>query len=76
MIGATLGGCRMPNSDQERENPGEPSASKVREIPEHLVERFAPVSRDPVVVFGGHLLQLIGAIAILFIIFHFLEKYW
>jgi len=66
----------MPNSDQERENLGEPSASKVREIPEHLVERFAPVSRDPVVVFGGHLLQLIGAIAILFIIFPFLEKYW
>ena len=63
----------MPKSDDERENPVEPSAAKV---PEHLVERFAPVSRDPVVVFGGHLLQLVGAIAILFIIFHFLEKYW
>ena len=63
----------MPNSDQDREKPVEPSATA---IPEHLVERFAPHSRDPVVVFGGHLLQIVGAIAILFVIFHFLEKYW
>jgi hypothetical protein len=63
----------MPNSDQERERPVERSATQ---IPEHLVERFAPRSRDPVVVFGGHLLQIVGAIAILFVIFHFLEKYW
>ena len=63
----------MSKSDDERQNPVEPSTAK---IPEHLVERFAPRSRDPVVVFGGHLLQLVGAIAIFFIIFHFLEKYW
>ena len=63
----------MPKSDDERENPLEPSAAKV---PEHLVERFAPLSRDPVVVFGGHLLQLIGAIAIIYVILHFLFKYW
>jgi hypothetical protein len=62
----------MSKPDDEREEPIKPSA----EIPEHLVERFAPVSRNPVVVFGGHLLQIVGAIAILFIIFHFLEKYW
>jgi hypothetical protein len=63
----------MANSNDDRKRPVESSAAK---IPEHLVERFAPVSRNPVVVFGGHLLQLVGAIAILFIILHFLEKYW
>jgi hypothetical protein len=30
-------------------------------MPEYLVERLAPLSRDPVVIFGGHLLQIIGA---------------
>ena len=50
-----------------------PSAA---EIPENLVERFAPLSRDPAVVFGGHLLQIIGALAIIYVIFHFIEKYW
>jgi hypothetical protein len=48
----------------------------VAKIPEYLVERLAPRSRDPVVVFGGHLLQLIGAIAVIYVIFHFLYKYW
>ena len=63
----------MPKSDHERENTVVPSAAQ---IPEYLVERLAPRSRDPVVILGGHLLQLIGAIAIIFVIFHFLEKYW
>jgi hypothetical protein len=62
----------MSEPDHEREEP-KPSTAK---IPEHLVERFAPLSRDPVVVFGGHLLQLIGAITVLYVIFHFIEKYW
>jgi hypothetical protein len=62
----------MSEPDHEREKPGNP----VPEIPEHLVERFAPLSRDPVIVFGGHLLQIVGAITILFVIFHFVEKYW
>jgi hypothetical protein len=63
----------MPKSDDQREDPVEPSEAK---IPEYLVERLAPQSRDPVVVFGGHLLQLIGAVAIIYVIFHFLYKYW
>jgi hypothetical protein len=67
-----LWGVEMPKSDHERENPVVPAA----QIPEYLVERLAPRSRDPVVILGGHLLQLIGAIAIIFVIFHFLYKYW
>ena len=63
----------MPKSDHEREDPVEPSAAK---IPEYLVERLAPRSRDQVVIFGGHLLQLTGAIAVIYIILHFLFKYW
>ena len=56
----------MPKSEDEREDPPEPSSAKV---PEHLVERFAPLSRDPVVILGGHLLQLIGAIAVITLFF-------
>ena len=52
----------MPKSEDEREDTVQPSAAK---IPEYLVERLAPRSRDHVVVFGGHLLQLIGVIAII-----------
>ena len=63
----------MPKSEDEREDPIEPSAAK---IPEYLVERLAPRSRDQVVIFGGHLLQLIGAIAVICVILHFLYKYW
>jgi hypothetical protein len=63
----------MPKSDDERQNLVEPSAAK---IPEYLVERLAPFSRDPVVIFGGHLLQIIGALVIIYVIFHFIEKYW
>jgi hypothetical protein len=63
----------MPKSDDEREDPAVSSAAK---IPEYLVERLAPHSRDPVVIFGAHLLQIIGAIAIIYVIFHFLDKYW
>ena len=63
----------MPKSDHEREDPVEPSAAK---IPEYLVERLAPRSRDQVVILGGHLLQLIGAIAVIYIVLHFLFKYW
>ena len=63
----------MPKSDHEREDPVEQSAAK---IPEYLVERLAPRSRDQVVIFGGHLLQLIGAIAVIYIVLHFLFKYW
>ena len=63
----------MPKSDHERKDPVEPSVAK---IPEYLVERLAPRSRDPVVIFGGHLLQLIGAIAVICVILHFLFKYW
>jgi hypothetical protein len=63
----------MPKLDHEREDPVEPSAAK---IPEYLVERLAPRSRDQVVIFGGHLLQLIGAIAVIYIVLHFLFKYW
>jgi hypothetical protein len=63
----------MPKPDSEREDPVEPSAA---EIPDYLVEMFAPRSRDPVVIFGGHLLQLIGAIAIIYVALHFLYKYW
>ena len=63
----------MPKSDHEREDPVEPSAAK---IPAYLVERLAPRSRDQVVIFGGHLLQLIGAIAVIYIVLHFLFKYW
>jgi hypothetical protein len=57
----------MPKSEDEREDPVEPSAAK---IPEYLVERLAPRSRDQVVIFGGHLLQLIGAIAVIYVILH------
>ena len=63
----------MPKLEDEREDAVEPSAAK---IPEYLVERLAPRSRDHVVVFGGHLLQLIGAIAIISVILQFLTKYW
>ena len=63
----------MPKSDHEREDPVEPSAAK---ISEYLVERLAPRSRDQVVIFGGHLLQLIGAIAVIYIVLYFLFKYW
>jgi hypothetical protein len=63
----------MPKSDSEPEEPIEPSTAK---IPEYLVERLAPHSRDPVVIFGGHLLQLIGAITVIYVILHFLFKYW
>ena len=63
----------MPKSDHEREDSVQPSAAK---IPEYLVERLAPRSRDQVVIFGGHLLQLIGAIAVIYVILHFLFKYW
>jgi hypothetical protein len=63
----------MANSDDERKSPVEPSSPK---IPEYLVERLAPVSRDPVVIFGGHLLQLVGAIAVIYVILHFIDKYW
>ena len=63
----------MPKSEDEREDTVEPSAAK---IPEYLVERLAPRSRDQVVIFGGHLLQLIGAIAVIYVILHFLFKYW
>jgi len=62
-----------PQSDHEREDPVEPSAAK---IPDYLADRLAPLSRDPVVIFGGHLLQVIGAIAVIYVIFHFLYKYW
>ena len=61
----------MPSD--EREDPVDPSTPK---IPEYLVERLAPRSRDPVVILGGHLLQLIGAIAVIVVILHFLYKYW
>jgi hypothetical protein len=37
---------------------------------------LAPLSRDPVVIFGGHLLQLVGAITVIYVIFHFIDKYW
>jgi hypothetical protein len=60
----------MSEPDHERD------PSSAAKIPEDLVERFAPRSRDPVVVMGGHLLQIIGAIAVLYVIFHFVEKYW
>jgi hypothetical protein len=63
----------MANTDDERKGPIEPSSPK---IPEYLVERLAPVSRDPVVIFGGHLLQLVGAIAVIYVILHFIDKYW
>jgi hypothetical protein len=63
----------MPKSEDERQDPPQPSVAKV---PEHLVDRFAPLSRDPVVILGGHLLQLIGAITVIYVIFHFLYKYW
>ena len=69
----------MPNPDDERENPIERSPATIPEhpkIPEYLVERLAPRSRDPVVIFGGHLLQLIGAITVIYVILHFLDKYW
>jgi hypothetical protein len=62
----------MPKSDDERD----PADSSSAKIPEYLVERLAPRSRDPVVIFGGHLLQLIAAIAIIIVILHFLYKYW
>jgi hypothetical protein len=61
----------MSMPDHERE----PSAPEIPED-QSLVERFAPRSRDTVVVMGGHLLQIIGAIAVLYVIFHFVEKYW
>jgi hypothetical protein len=63
----------MANSDDQRKGPVERSAPK---IPEYLVERLAPRSRDPVVIFGGHLLQLVGAITVIYVIFHFIDKYW
>jgi hypothetical protein len=63
----------MTNSDGEHKTPVKPSSAK---IPEYLVERLAPVSRDPVVIFGGHLLQLVGAITIIYAVLHFIDKYW
>jgi hypothetical protein len=63
----------MSKSDDERKDPVAPSAA---EIPEYLVDRLAPRSRDQVTVFGGHLLQLIGAVAVIIVIVHFLYKYW
>ena len=63
----------MANLDDERKSLIEPSSPK---IPEYLVERLAPRSRDPVVIFGGHLLQLIGAITVIYVILHFIDKYW
>ena len=63
----------MPKSDDERQDPVDPSAAKV---PTYLVERLAPLSREPAVIFGGQLLQVIGAVAIIYVIFHFLYKYW
>ena len=64
----------MSKSDDERED--HPVAPSAAEIPEYLVERLAPRSRDQVTVFGGHLLQLIGAVAVIIVIIHFLYKYW
>jgi hypothetical protein len=63
----------MPKSDNELEKMVEPTSPK---IPEYLVDRLAPHSRHPTVIFGGHLLQIVGAIVILYAILHFLEKYW
>jgi hypothetical protein len=64
----------MPKSDDEREDPVRPSTAKT---PTYLVERLAPRSgEDPAVMFGWRLLQLIAVIAVIFVIFHFLQKYW
>ena len=63
----------MSKSDDERQDPVEPSTAR---IPEYLVERLAPNSRDPTIIFGGHLLQLIGAIVVIYVVLHFLLKYW
>src|SRR5580692_9743562 len=51
----------MPKSEDEREDTVHSSAAK---IPEYLVEKLAPRSRDHVVVFGGRLLQLIREVGL------------
>ena len=51
-------------------------SSHPRKDTQYLVERLAPRSRDQVVIFGGQLLQLIGAIAVIYVVLHFLFKYW
>jgi hypothetical protein len=63
----------MSKSDDERQDPVEPSTAR---IPEYLVERLAPQSRDPTIIFGGHLLQVIGTIVVIYVVLHFLFKYW
>jgi len=63
----------MTQSDDELEKIVEKTSPK---IPEYLVEWFAPHSRHQTVIFGGHLLQIVGAIVIIYVILHFIEKYW
>jgi hypothetical protein len=60
----------MPKSDDELEKTVEPTSPKIHE---YLVERLAP---DPTAISGWHLLQIVGAIVIVYVIFFFLEKNW
>ena len=57
-------GARMPKSDDELEKIAEPTSSG------------APYSLDTTVISGWRLLQIAGAIFIIYLIFHFLEKHW
>jgi hypothetical protein len=70
----------MPQSDDEREDPAEhdewEDPAELAKIPEYLVDRLAPLSHNPVVILGGHLLQVIAAITIIYVILHFIYKYW
>jgi hypothetical protein len=56
--------ARMPKSDDELEKIAEPTSSG------------APYSLDTTVISGWRLLQIAGAIFMIYIIFHFLEKHW
>jgi hypothetical protein len=62
----------MPKSDDELEKIADPTSPKIPEP----TSPGAPYSLDPAVISGWHLLQIVGAIVIIYLIFHFLEKHW
>ena len=62
--GKTFPGSERPSPTDEREDPI--GAIRGWDTPSNLAERPAPRSRDQVVIFGGHLVQLIGAIAVIY----------
>jgi hypothetical protein len=43
---------------------------------DELEKTVEPTSLDPTVISRWHLLEIVGAIAFIYFIFHFLEKHW